>query len=115
MSASTASDQRDSPTQAVASARATVTSSGAAFEAAAHDYVHFYLQHMSEEERLVLPLAQQALTPTDWVELDEAFAENRDPLTGCAPTQEYEALFSRIVNRVPAPLGLGDPIVPSRH
>lgn len=87
----------------------------AAFEAAAHDYVHFYLQHMAEEERLILPLAQQTLTREDWAELDEAFAENRDPLTGCAPPLEYEALFTRIVNLVPAPLGLGAPVAAPRH
>ena len=39
--------------------------------------------------------------------LDAAFATNRDPFTGHAPEAPYEALFSRIVNLVPAPLGLG--------
>ena len=86
-----------------------------AFEQAAHEYVHFYLQHMSEEERVILPLAEQVLTNEDWAELDEAFLGNRDPLTGCEPGPEYEALFTRIVNLVPAPLGLGNPLAPSRH
>lgn len=87
----------------------------AAFEQAAHEYVHFYLEHMAEEERLILPLAERVLTGEDWAELDEAFLAHRDPLTGCEPAREYEALFSRIVNRVPAPLGLGDPLVPARR
>jgi len=87
----------------------------AAFEQAAREYVHFYLEHMAEEERLILPLAEQVLSDEDWAELDEAFLANRDALTGCAPAREYEALFSRIVNLVPAPLGLGAPLVPARH
>lgn len=80
-----------------------------AFEQAAHEYVHFYLEHMALEERLILPLAQEQLSAEDWAELDEAFAGNRDPLCGHEPTADYEALFSRIVNLVPAPIGLGAP------
>ena len=79
----------------------------AAFELAATRYVEFYLEHMHTEEREILPLAERALTPQDWVELDAAFAQNRDPLTGHDPAPEYQALFSRIVRMVPAPLGLG--------
>ena len=78
-----------------------------AFELAAERYVKFYLAHMHTEEREVLPLAERALTPQDWAELDAAFSQNRDPLTGHDPAPEYEALFSRIVRMVPAPLGLG--------
>ena len=79
----------------------------AAFELAAERYVEFYLAHMHTEEREILPLAERALTPQDWAELDAAFSENRDPLTGYDPAPEYQALFSRIVRMVPAPLGLG--------
>ena len=78
----------------------------AAFEAAAQRYVDFYLEHMGIEERHILPLAEKVLTPEDWAALDTAFAANRDPLTGHAPSDEYRALFSRIVRLVPAPLGL---------
>lgn len=77
------------------------------FEQAADRYVAFYLEHMMVEEREVLPLAEAVLTPQDWIELDEAFAANRDPLTGHEPEPDYRALFTRIVNRVPAPIGLG--------
>lgn len=79
----------------------------AAFEHAARHYVDAYLQHMALEEREVLPLAERVLGPQDWAELDEAFAANRDPLTGHAPEAEYQALFQRILHTVPAPLGLG--------
>ncbi|RZL38413.1 MAG: hemerythrin domain-containing protein [Rubrivivax sp.] len=78
------------------------------FERAARDYVHFYLAHMALEERLILPLAERRLTAQDWADLDEAFLTNCDALTGSTPEPAYAALFSRIVNRVPAPLGLGD-------
>jgi hemerythrin-like domain-containing protein len=78
-----------------------------AFEKAAQRYVDFYLTHMALEEQTILPLAEQVLRPEDWAELDTAFARNRDPLTGHPPADEYRALFSRIVNSVPAPIGLG--------
>jgi hemerythrin-like domain-containing protein len=79
-----------------------------AFEQAAQQYADFYFQHMSLEEKQVMPLAERALTEQDWAELDEAFAANRDPLTGHQPDDDYRQLFSRIVNALPAPLGLGE-------
>ena len=81
----------------------------AAFEEAAQRFADFYLAHMAAEEQVVLPLAEQVLTDTDWIELDAAFSASRDPLAGCPPEADYEALFSRIVNLVPAPIGLGRP------
>lgn len=78
-----------------------------AFERAAHHYVDFYLSHMAMEERDILPLAEKVLSPQDWAELDAAFSSNQDPLTGCTPDADYAALFSRIANAVPAPIGLG--------
>ena len=78
-----------------------------AFEQAANRYVAFYLAHMAMEEQHILPLAEQVLTADDWAELDAAFEANRDPLTGHPPETDYRALFSRIVNQVPAPIGLG--------
>lgn len=81
----------------------------AAFEQAAAQYVKFYLAHMAQEEREILPLALRVLTAADWAELDQAFSTNRDPLTGHEPEDAYRALFSRIVNQLPAPIGLGAP------
>ncbi|HYP85979.1 hemerythrin domain-containing protein [Variovorax sp.] len=78
-----------------------------AFETAVERYVDFYLAHMALEEREILPLAERVLTEDDWAELDRAFLANRDALAGSEPEPEYQALFTRIVNRVPAPLGLG--------
>jgi hemerythrin-like domain-containing protein len=78
-----------------------------AFEQAIEHYVDFYLAHMAVEEREILPLAERVLTKDDWAELDEAFSTNRDPLTGHEPDAAYRALFTKIVNAVPAPIGLG--------
>jgi hemerythrin-like domain-containing protein len=78
-----------------------------AFEQAVEHYVDFYLAHMAVEEREILPLAERVLTKDDWAELDEAFSTNRDPLTGHEPDSAYKTLFTRIVNAVPAPIGLG--------
>ncbi|KWT94083.1 MULTISPECIES: hemerythrin domain-containing protein [unclassified Variovorax] len=78
-----------------------------AFEQAAERYVDFYLAHMAMEEREILPLAERVLTDDDWADLDAAFRANQDPLTGCEPEADYRALFTRIVNAVPAPIGLG--------
>ena len=78
-----------------------------AFEQAAQRYVEFYLAHMALEEQQILPLAERVLTPQDWADLDDAFTANRDPLTGHEPEADYRALFTRIVNAVPAPIGLG--------
>jgi hemerythrin-like domain-containing protein len=78
-----------------------------AFEDRLQRYTDFYLAHMRTEELVVLPLAQRVLTAQDWQELDAAFVQNRDPLTGHAPDADYVALFSRIVCLAPAPIGLG--------
>jgi hemerythrin-like domain-containing protein len=73
------------------------------FETTTAHYVEFCLRHMHLEEREILPLAERVLSASDWDELDEAFAENGDPLAGGAGSEaEYAALFTRIVRLVPA-------------
>ncbi|MEI8324894.1 MAG: hemerythrin domain-containing protein [Betaproteobacteria bacterium] len=80
----------------------------AAFDAAAGRYQSFYLEHMRLEETVVLPAAQRLLSDADWLDLDAAFASNCDPLSGkYAVDPVYEKLFTRIVSRAPAPIGLG--------
>jgi len=80
----------------------------AAFENALGPYVESYLDHMRLEETVILPAAQNALTDEDWVEVDQAFDLNADPLTGkYPPGPAFEKLFSRIVSKAPAPIGLG--------
>ena len=80
----------------------------AAFEQILARYIDFYLAHMALEEKEIMPLAQKVLTEQDWADIDEAFMANRDPMTGHTPDAEYQALFTRIVNVVPAPIGLAE-------
>lgn len=79
----------------------------AAFAQAVDRFCDRYLEHMGLEEAHVLPLAARVLTEADWREINEAFQANRDPLTGHRPEQEFEALFRRIINLLPAHLGFG--------
>ncbi|MES2912075.1 MAG: hemerythrin domain-containing protein [Pseudomonadota bacterium] len=82
------------------------------FEEAARQYVTFYLEHMRLEEAVILPAAASGLDAADWIELDAAFGANRDPLKpGGVQDPCYDRLFSRIVLKAPAPIGLG----PSRR
>lgn len=77
-----------------------------AFAAALDAYVDFQWRHMSTEERDVLPLAREVLLPEDWATIDAAFAANDSPLDG--PAAKYRALFTRIANIAPTPIGVGD-------
>jgi hemerythrin-like domain-containing protein len=77
------------------------------FETAVTRYVNFYLKHMAMEERVVIPLAQRCLSEDDWAELDAAFADNRDPLTGHEASEPFRALFKKITTALPEPWGLG--------
>ena len=79
----------------------------AAFEEAIDKYIDFYLAHMHLEESIILPEVERCFSADDKRTLDQAFAENADPLTGhYPPAQEFEKLFSMIVTRAPSPIGL---------
>jgi len=79
-----------------------------AFEEEARRYVDFYLHHMRLEETVVLPAAEAALSEADWHALNAAFATNLDPLSQRIPRDpQFDRLFTRIVMRAPAPVGLG--------
>ncbi len=78
-----------------------------AFQEALQRYITFYTEHMALEDSEILPLAERTLSEEDWRAVEVAFAENRDPLTGHKPSEEYEGLFERIVEEAPAPIGLG--------
>lgn len=78
------------------------------FVEAAAQYVEFYLSHMRTEEAQVLPVAQKVLDAADWAELDAAFASHSDPLVGGSSRDPvYDRLFTRIVLKAPAPIGVG--------
>lgn len=79
----------------------------AAFAAAVNECVDSTFRHMAAEEGKVLPLAMQVLTAEDWVEINEAFAANNDPMIGMEAQREFRDLFSRILALAPAPIGFG--------
>jgi hemerythrin-like domain-containing protein len=79
----------------------------AAFAAEVERYADFHWRHMRQEEEVVLPLAERALTEEDWREIDAAFAGNADPLMGKDVEKDFGRLFKRIVNIAPPPIGVG--------
>lgn len=79
-----------------------------AFEDEVVRYVDFYLEHMRLEESVILPEAERCLSDADWHALNAAFATNQDPLNTRVPRDpQFDRLFTRIVMRAPAPVGLG--------
>ncbi|HEX8989335.1 MAG TPA: hemerythrin domain-containing protein [Rhodocyclaceae bacterium] len=64
-------------------------------------------EHVSVEEKVIIPLAKEYLTPEDWVEIAEAFGDGGDSRFGTQLEDEFRELFSRIVNLAPPPIGVG--------
>jgi hemerythrin-like domain-containing protein len=77
------------------------------FLAAVEAYAAFHWDHMRTEEKQVLPLARKYLTDGDWEAIDAAFLGHTHPMLGPVEGRNYDALFTRIVNLAPPPLGLG--------
>ena len=68
-------------------------------------FVDFNWAHMRLEESRIVPLSKTALSAEDWAEIDAAFVANKDPWSG--PEGDFSALFTKIVNTVPPPYGVG--------
>lgn len=79
----------------------------ATFADAVAAYAAFHWHHMRYEEDVLMPKARTHLGASDWEEFDSMFAGHDDPLLGFAARAEYEALFRRIVNLAPPPIGVG--------
>ncbi len=77
------------------------------FMAAVEDYTEFQWSHMRAEEKELLPLAKKYLTTGDWEAIDAAFLGHTDPLLGVEEGAKYDALFTRILNLAPPPIGVG--------
>lgn len=77
------------------------------FIAAVEGYASFEWKHMGTEEKEVLPLAEEHLTAADWKVVDAAFLGHTDPLLGAKAGIECEALFRRIFELAPPPIGNG--------
>lgn len=76
------------------------------FLEAVEAYAEFHWKHMRKEETELLPLAERLLTPEDWRAINAAFDVNQDPIAGIRE-RDFEALFTKIVNLAPAPIGFG--------
>ncbi|MDZ7938157.1 MAG: hemerythrin domain-containing protein [Rhodoferax sp.] len=80
----------------------------AVFDSAVRRYVSAYLEHMQLEETAILPVAERSFSAADWEALDHAFAGNTDPLSSQGRHDpSFDRLFTRIVMRAPAPIGVG--------
>lgn len=77
------------------------------FMAAAERFADEIAVHMALEENVLIPFAKHHLRDEDWAEIARAFGENGDPRFGAEPDHEFRALFSRIVNLAPPPIGVG--------
>jgi hemerythrin-like domain-containing protein len=83
------------------------TSEFANFLSAVEAYAEFHWDHIRTEEKEVLPLAEKHLSAGDWEAIDAAFLGHTDPMLGAEEGAQYDALFRRIVNLAPPPIGLG--------
>lgn len=95
--------------QALGHLEAGIPGSLEGFAKAAEMHIEEAWQHMALEEKVIIPLAKQHLSPADWVSIAEAFGENGDPRFGSAPDHEFRDLFTKIVNLAPPPIGVGPP------
>jgi len=77
-------------------AQGDVVSSRSALEAAGAMYLVYYRNHLSTEERHVMPRAAQLLTPEDWAEVDAAVPASDDPLFGEHVEQRFAMLRKQI-------------------
>lgn len=84
------------------------TPDGAAlFLAQVERFATLQWRHMTEEEDLLLPLAERHLDAAAWQRVAEAFGANGDPRFRGDTRNRFDDMFSRIVNLAPAPIGLG--------
>jgi hemerythrin-like domain-containing protein len=80
---------------------------GAQFVAAVDAYAQFHWNHMRREEQEAIPRAEKALTAEDWAAIQAAFEGHEDPIADLRE-QDFHAIYQRILNLAPAPVGLGE-------
>ena len=84
----------------------------AGFAQAFERFAESQWQHMSLEEKVILPAAQQHLTDKDWAEIAVAFGKNGDPRFGDEPDAEFRRLFTRITDLAPPNVIGGEALSP---
>jgi hemerythrin-like domain-containing protein len=77
------------------------------FALAVETLAQFNWHHMAIEENELMPPAERHLLDVDWQEITQAFRDNKDPMFGADRGEHFRALFRKIVNMAPPPLGLG--------
>lgn len=77
------------------------------FHDAAKSYARHEREHMQREEQTVLPLALQVLGKDDWLEINEAFEQNDDPLFGSRRRDRFDKLFGLILRAAPGAVAFG--------
>lgn len=77
-------------------AESDVITSRTALEAAAAMYLAYYRNHLSTEEKQVMPRAAQRLTERDWTEVAETVPDGADPLFGDTVQARFAALRKQI-------------------
>ena len=78
------------------------------FAEAFQQYADFYRGHMMLEEDSLLPLVRQHLTAEDWQTVDREFLAEMQANAIDPETQEdFKALFAKLVDCAPAPIGFG--------
>jgi len=80
---------------------------GKQFCAAVDAYAQFHWNHMRREEEEVIPRAEKALNGEDWAAIQAAFEGNEDPIADLRE-KDFHAIYQRILNLAPSPVGLGD-------
>ena len=73
--------------------------------AAGRDFVVSQREHMSLEERKILPAAKDCLTSSDLASVRQAFAANADPLFAQNIEAGFRALFTKITDETKIPRG----------
>lgn len=89
--------------------RAGETGAVSAFRQAVAGYVAFERDHMRTEETTVIPRARALLDAAAMAGLHDVFVGNSDPLFGENRQARFRALYSRLLDTVPAPDGFGAP------
>jgi branched-chain amino acid transport system ATP-binding protein len=71
------------------------------------EYIRYGQEHIKKEEAKLMPLARRMLKAADWEVIDRGCFDPEHPLYGEPAQEEFRALWTRIVNLAPDPIGLG--------
>ena len=77
------------------------------FTESLRNYTQALRSHIRTEEKDLMPMAKDVLTEADWLEIDTAFLDNKDPLFGEEAKAEFRELYHRIAALAPDSIGLG--------